>query len=345
MNKLIAVYSSGFCLLRLSLLHPVSFYNKSKTTSWSWFERISDPLLEALAKAIFLGQKSGIPREALSAYADLNLQHLFTPSGIHLSSLLFPLLLLKKKRWERYLLPPLYLALFISGQYYSMQRICLFRMGSTFLKLSTWQAFLFAFGVDFLLGSYRLSPMSYSYSFLFLGTLLASREFPKIYLPFLLFGAQLIAANVLAEEIYITNILSSFFLTSLFSLLYPLLVFLFLLPTTLPLLGFKFLLSGFHSLVMMAHEYSSLLFYFPTTLFLLSLLPIKSKRKKLLFMGFLLFQSPHLNKRKAYAGFSAKSQFLSSHPNSLDLKRKARMKCKVKYEKIPIRINCRIKRF
>jgi competence protein ComEC len=105
--------------------------------------------------------------------------------------------------------------------------------------------FLLTFLIDFFLGSFEQSPLSFSYSFLFLGLIFAQDEFNKKKLLLYFLGAQIILSFFNGEGFYLIGIINGFLITSLFSLLFPLWLIIFFLPSKMTLTSFLYDLFNF----------------------------------------------------------------------------------------------------
>lgn len=191
------------------------------------------PELARLIGGFAFGLKRSIDKKVKAPFKKLNLQHLFTPSGLHLSSvflILGPLFFLFKRKYKFKIKKSVELCIsfvpFFLGPYYSLQRIASLRLGSFLLKrygLSPYIIFILVFGLDFLFGTYSKSPLSFSYSFLFLGILIALWDKGKIQLIAGLAGGQLIISLIQFEYFYPNAPILNFFLSSLFTFLFPVL--------------------------------------------------------------------------------------------------------------------------
>jgi hypothetical protein len=102
-----------------------------------------------------------------------NLAHVFTPSGLHLSSFLGVFIFFKIKKGLVFLL--FFLSFLLEG-FYSLKRVLLFRIiRFAFPKISLESNFYFTMIVALCFGQFSDSPYSVCYSFLFWGTLITSR--------------------------------------------------------------------------------------------------------------------------------------------------------------------------
>lgn len=155
-----------------SLLRP--FFRATKGFIPENFRENSKKLkgkeLEALGlwESLLFGKSKHVKKETSEAYKSLGLLHLFTPSGFHLSAFLVPLFyFLKSKKQKLFTL----LAIGISFSFLPGLN-ALKRMTIIKIQQNLWgQRIGFVLGllIDVLFGSFQDSPLSFSYSFLFLG--------------------------------------------------------------------------------------------------------------------------------------------------------------------------------
>ncbi|MBF0312496.1 MAG: hypothetical protein HQK50_02330 [Oligoflexia bacterium] len=176
----------------------------------------------------------------------IGLNHLFTPSGIHLTSLLlllWPLSLFFKQkadrlRFRRYATLALcFLVLFLPGLYplkrLAILRWAVFLIGKFFHYKDYFIIFLLWSFLDIailMLGTFYYSPGSFVYSFLFVGTILATKDiYPKMLMCLALVGAQIIISFFQQTPLAPLGVVINFILTLIFEFLYPL-MFCLLLP-------------------------------------------------------------------------------------------------------------------
>lgn len=218
--------------------------------------------LANLAFATITGVKRGLKKDTKLAHQRLHLVHLFTPSGLHFSTLFMLLspffVAWKKTKKTRWLLPLFTLALapqMLTG-FWAMKRVGLLKFAFLFLKLkkkhlSPFSVFLLVFFFDFFLGTYRESPLSFNLSFLFLGLIFSSLSEGKLVFALNLLLGQLIASFFFDQPLFITGFTFGLFVTGVFTLIYPLIFLGFILSPWIkcswlePILDYylKFLLS------------------------------------------------------------------------------------------------------
>ena len=173
----------------------------------------SNPTGSTLARAFVLGQKKDLDKQQYGVYLELGLVHLFTLSGLHLRffkapfqliSTLFSRLMIMKNSWI--ILQLAYVVFLLPfWNFSSMRRILFFCLTYNFLKAmqinkspNTW-AFVTAFLLDFLLGSYLKNPYSFTLSFLFLGILVHGKD--KLETTLALLGGYFLINQTLGQDI------------------------------------------------------------------------------------------------------------------------------------------------
>ena len=233
------------------------------------------------------GRTAPVARWIKEKYKSLGLNHLFTPSGFHLSAVLLPLMkLIKSDRWQLMILIVLTMGIFtLSGQG-ALKRMALIKLQQKWLDQKS--GFLLALLMDMLFGSFLNSPLSFTYSFLFLGLIYSGNRW--LFLWF--FFAQALIAYFQGELVSPLILLFSPALNLVFALSLPVLVLL-----SFPLwhwqlsLGLK-LLAGLNALVIKSAEISSLLPPLsPSIGVIILLLLIIKKQKRWLPIGLLLLSS------------------------------------------------------
>ncbi len=200
------------------------------------------------------GRVAPLDRWLRKEYKALALAHVFTPSGFHLSAVLWPLFfLLRKKKSKAYLLAAIgALLLLLPGQS-ALKRMTLIKFNQQFLGLRT--GFLLALAADILIGSFSSSPLGFTYSFLFLGIIYSGARGLTLFVWF--FIAQVLIAFIQGNLVSPLLLLISPFINSVLAIALP---FLFLLgfplwvwqlKTGLAILKvLQFLVSSSYSLVM-----------------------------------------------------------------------------------------------
>lgn len=247
MKRLIALYIV-FLLLMLGWQHIST--NKqavSKSDKISIFQKFHDRIRRSLSNdqkkyfnltiAFVVGdEKKGLAR-IKSSYKSLGLLHLFTPSGFHLQALLMCFGFLGLKKFRKKFLYSCLLLFFIPG-FEALKRVVVLKIAeSSHHKLKNlipngFYLFNLIFLLFFIAGDYSKSPLSFSLSYLFLGTIYALKENPKlstIHYFFSFFFAQILVQIFLPQEITIEHFLVGFFLGLAFNLLFPVMIICYLL--------------------------------------------------------------------------------------------------------------------
>ena len=215
------------------------FYQKkslTKKTVKSPFAKIyKNPRLASVAWAYITGNKKGMGRKINKAHRHLNLLHLFTPSGLHFSVVAFIVLKLTVflRRFGKFfslaVFLPLYIGPFFLTGYYAIKRIAEYKIVAEILKqkrihIDKFWVFLGVFLLDFIFGTYQHSPLSYSFSYLFLGIVFCLKDIPRFFWPFAFLGGQVLAAFCFETPLTYTGFYWGFLLVSLFSLVFPIIL-------------------------------------------------------------------------------------------------------------------------
>ena len=179
---------------------------------------------QVITRGMVWGQK---PREKAmkSAIANLHIHHLFTPSGLHLSSLLWFMALFSLERIALLLLLPL--VVLVEG-FFAFKRVYCIKLITSLLRMKnihvdSKHVFLLVFALEFILRAH-LSPLSFTYSFLFLGIIYSLRHSsPLILLTGLWFG-QLLISCFQQDLIHLLALPLNSLLTLIITLCYPLIL-------------------------------------------------------------------------------------------------------------------------
>ncbi len=181
---------------------------------------LKDQELVELWESMLTGRSAPLATWMKERYRLLGLKHLFTPSGFHLSAVLSPFLKLTKSvKIHLLLLSLIGLMLFwIPGQG-ALKRMVLIKSHQKLLGMKT--GFVMALLLDMLLGSFQSGPLSFSYSFLFLGIIYSGAR--GVGLIFWFFIAQLILAYFQSVAISPLLLIFSPILSFCFGLAMPML--------------------------------------------------------------------------------------------------------------------------
>ena len=322
---------------------------------------------QALKKSFLCGNKKGLKRETKTAYKNLNLYHLFTPSGIHLGIFYIlnrPLLKITASRSKKiYLIYKLLLSIwpwFLSG-FLSLKRIGGMHLLKTLpLKFRPVQIFFLFFLFDYFFGTYKESPMSWSYSFLFLGIVFHTYQKSFLRFSLYLFSGQLLASIFSFQDIYPLSFLPSFILTAIFSPVFMITFF----DNLFELINFSFLnsisnwvIDLFNLCVIYTNKFLALTPSIKPEIFALSLtLGLLIKSRKIIVLSLLLNSNRIYNLPDSRARQSAyvyqHDVFFNSKPINEKFDRRGTIKlqfsnkrtCSLKFFNYGKTKNCRFKK-
>lgn len=151
-----------------------------------------------LWESILTGRSAPLSKWMKERYKQLGLNHLFTPSGFHISAVLFPFMkLLKKNLHQLVLLIGLGIALCLLPGLAALKRMVLIKSHQKILGLIP--GFIVALLLDVLFGSFQAGALGFTYSFLFIGIIYSGLEGFGLILWF--FIAQIILAYFQGSDI------------------------------------------------------------------------------------------------------------------------------------------------
>jgi hypothetical protein len=238
MNKpwlcsILAVAFVLFCLLKLQRINSLSqYYQATKVLKLKNFEaakkKVSKADLDNLKvwESIITGRSRALSKMIKERYQLLALNHLFTPSGFHLSAVLFPFMrILKKQHHKLSLLIAVGIGLLFLPGLAALKRMLLIKTHQNVLGMKL--GFVLALVVDIFFGSFQTGTLSFSYSFLFLGIIYSGLKGFGLIVWF--FVAQIFLALFQGNDISPLLIVFSPILNFLFGLIMPVL-FLLALP-------------------------------------------------------------------------------------------------------------------
>ena len=308
MHKLNLIYILSFLLL---ILIPRSEEFKRARpifVSKNFHQNVALSFKDRSTRSLFLsttlGDKSQVSKKVKKSYLTLNLIHLFTPSGIHFAALYFllsPLFKkLRKKSKKGYVTSSLlltFLPYFLLGGFFALKRIALLKtiqnLGNR-KYFSLFSTFGLTFVLDYFFGTFSESPLSFCASFLFLGIIISTED--KRWLPITLLGGQIILNYSFGQALTNTGFLFSFFLTGLFSFIYPLIFANFLALFVLPTSFSEFFLKYFNELVSFFSKVSIELGYFyPSLVLILATFIFSTKWKWIGLVLIFLHSDPTYN--------------------------------------------------
>ena len=176
------------------------------------------------------GNKNGISPYTKKAFKRVNLGFLLSPSGIHLSGILFFMTFFFKRinhKWLRRLVKSgVFFSMFFIPNLDSLKRSGLFRLlfQYKFLskKISTEMIFILGFLLSFLAGQFTSSPLGFIFSFAFLGTFFSLGHHSKAMLILGLFSTHLILGLFMGEKVSLLSIPCGLIGSFIFTFLFPL---------------------------------------------------------------------------------------------------------------------------
>lgn len=231
MNKIWLLSILGISLLLLTLLKVQEvrslkpYYRGERVIKLNNFAEArsqvhkEDLELLKLWESILTGRAAPLSKLMKEHYQNLGLNHLFTPSGFHLSAVLVPFMKILNKKYHLFLLLVLGLGLWFLPGLTALKRMLLIKSHQKILGLK------FGFGValivDMFCGSFQTSTLSFSYSFLFLGIIYSGLKGVGLIIWF--FIAQILLAFFQNSDVSPLLLIFSPLLNLGFSLLMPVL--------------------------------------------------------------------------------------------------------------------------
>ncbi len=180
MNKpwLLTILIISLALLAILKTHELRslspFFRSEKVIKLKSFEaaktRVNKQDIDLLElwESILTGRSAPLSRFMKERYQKLGLNHLFTPSGFHLSAVLFPFLkILKSSKPQLVLLLVIGAGLFFLPGLGALKRMLVIKASQNLLGMHL--GFILAMVLDMFFGTFQNSALSFTYSFLFLG--------------------------------------------------------------------------------------------------------------------------------------------------------------------------------
>jgi len=332
MNRLALIYIISFILLCYLQGHQKFSVNKTPPFVQEKREELKskfkNPAHVELLLSYVAGDYRRIPKDVKEAHKILGLNHLFTPSGIHLSALFilfFPLMfwLKKKNRKGHFLFGTLiYMApFFLLPTFYAAKRISLLRLLGLWKTISPWEIpffflFIAAFIIDFFLGGYSASPGSWVYSFLFLGILFSCEKIPKLFIPLALLAGQILVSYFQQTPLTFIGFFLGFILTALFTPFFPIYFAYFWLSPIIPPWWGEFFIEIYLELIFFAAQLAKCSGYYfsslPLLIIILCLTLSLPRKLKMLSLILLFFHSEPLINAKNIQDLRSKKIMLFS---------------------------------
>lgn len=198
----------------LILILIVLYINKPNTKR----QKTKSTCEKSVSKAFLIGKASCLPNNLYLQMTQLNLLHLTTLSGIHLSIILSLFAFYKKlKIWVNILL--IIMFYYIDG-YFAFKRMLWIKLISH--KIDFKLSFCLVFIFDYYIGSYFQSPLSFIYSLAFIGTLMTSKAKNNLQLCFEMSLMQIFLCFLMKQKLMILSFISNFIIIPIFNIVFPL---------------------------------------------------------------------------------------------------------------------------
>jgi hypothetical protein len=209
-----------------------TYYRADRVIKIKRFDEIKKTLtpkdqeLFELWESMLTGRTAPLSRWIKERYKLLALNHLFTPSGFHLSAVLLPIFkLIKNTRIQLMFMMTIGLGLFWVPGMGALKRMVLIKSHQKIFGLKT--GFFMALLLDIFFGSFQDSTLSFTYSFLFLGIIYSGSS--RVALIFLIFAGQMTIAFFQGNQVSplliilspILNLCFGFLMPALFALAIP----------------------------------------------------------------------------------------------------------------------------
>lgn len=287
----------SFLLLTICASIPSNYAHKrphfisSKLQNTSFYK---DTMIRNLNFSIVFGENKLLPKKVNNIYGKLGLSHLFSPSGLHLQSIsIFIRPILAKSNYLNCIL--LILLCFIPFAGFSALKRCLLYKISAPMIHNKLIVFYGIFVFDFLFGSFFQSPISFILSFMFWGIFIYQTNLGQRI--FLIIFAQIIVFTFFNLPINILSLISSIFLSTFFSIIFPVNLIAAACNFHWVVKLDEFLLTKLHTLVQFIYEISQYCFEVNLNtssiilLFIILFYYYNIFNRKLLLILFLIFPS------------------------------------------------------
>jgi hypothetical protein len=179
-----------------------------------------------LWESILTGRSAPLSRLLKEKYRSLGLNHLFTPSGFHLSAVLFPFLKIIKHKYHLLIFLLLGSGLYFVPGFTALKRMVTLKTHQNVFGIHA--GFCLGIVMDMLFGSFQEGALSFTYSFLFIGIIYSGLQGVSLVIWF--FIAQIILAYFQSNDVSplvlaaspILNVCFGVVMPVLFVLAYPL---------------------------------------------------------------------------------------------------------------------------
>lgn len=309
MNKtwVLTIFGITFILLSVLRAHELrklsTFYKGERTIKLESFtdarKKVNKDELDLLKlwESMLTGRSAPLSRLMKEEYKSLGLNHLFTPSGFHLSAAVFPFIKLLHKKFHLTALILVGSLFFFLPGLGALKRMLVIKTHQHVLGLHA--GFICALLVDVFFGTFQTGALSFTYSFLFLGIIYSGAKGVALILWF--FVGQIFLAYFQNSDISLLLLIFSPILNFAFGITMPVLFAL-----SFPLWDWQlsiglFLLKYLQSMVSL---FSDFIFQLPFievhigVLLFIALL-IYKKRKEGLILFCLLTPSLNMDRQKA----------------------------------------------
>lgn len=202
------------------------YFKQEKSLKLETFENakkiVTKDELELLKlwESTITGRSAPLSKVIKDKYKLLGLNHIFTPSGFHLSAVLYPFMKLFKKNYHQLIL------LFFIGiglsqlsGFSALKRMVLIKINQRLINIHA--GFITAILLDVFFGSFQNNLLSFTYSFLFLGIIYSGKD--GVGLIFWFFLGQILIAYFQNLNMSLLIILFSPLLNFIFGMIMPIL--------------------------------------------------------------------------------------------------------------------------
>ena len=184
-----------------------------------------------LLVAYVTGEKRYLSSLLKKLHKHYYISHLFTPSALHFTILLKSLSPLLFHKSLKIIL--LLFSIFFSLPLFSISRVATYKLIQQLLppkKFSNYTIFLLMSLLHLIFGTFKSSPPSYFYSFLFFGAITTLKEYSFLSIALVLIFAQLHLSCMQGGVFYPLHFLIGMAYSSLFGLIFPISLLYYLLP-------------------------------------------------------------------------------------------------------------------
>lgn len=200
------------------------YYEAQKAFRLSSFEAYKKTLKHEdqeklkLWESFLTGRSAPVSKWIKEDYKQLGLNHVFSPSGFHLSALIFPLtFIVPHRKFHFFLLLIMAIVFFFIPGQWAIKRVLHLKIGQHFLGLKG--GLILAISLDIITGALSHSPLSFAFSYLFLSLIISKGFFLKLHF----FFAQMLIFYFSSDLVSPLLIFLSPILNLILTLVFPLL--------------------------------------------------------------------------------------------------------------------------